>query len=301
MPEEGIEYLPKSQLLTYEEMLRLTSVFAGMGVDKIRITGGEPFARRDLIGFLRKLRIIPGIEKISITTNGVLTKPHLPALKELGITEINLSLDALSRELFYKITRRDEYKKVIETFHEMLRLGFKVKINAVVMDGINDHQIAGLAKLALKHPVSVRFIEEMPFNGGLKSKPAIRWTSARIFETLKAEFPDIRKVISPANSTSANYTTEEAKGNFGIIAAFTRSFCGTCDRIRITSTGEMRTCLYGKNELDLKSLIREGSSENRIESEIIRVVQKRTKDGFEAEAMRDKNNPPMESMSIIGG
>lgn len=301
MPHEGIEYLPKSHLLSYEEMLRLAKIFAYLGIDKIRITGGEPFARKDLIGFLKKLSNINGLEHISITTNGILIKPYLAELKNLGIDQINLSLDALSRELFHKITRRDEYLKVMDTFHEMLRLNFKIKINAVVMDGINDHQIVDLAKLAQKYPVSVRFIEEMPFNGRLNPQPEIRWTSTKILETLKGTFPEIRKVISPANSTSVNYTIDQAQGNVGIIAAFTRSFCGSCDRIRVTSTGEMRTCLYGKNELNLKSLLRDGASDKLIESEIIRTVQKRAKDGFEAEALRDKNNPVGESMSIIGG
>jgi molybdenum cofactor biosynthesis protein A len=301
MPAEGINYLPKNELLTYEEMLRIAEIFSDLGIDKIRITGGEPFARKDLIKFLTRLTEITDLNSISLTTNGILTKPYLPILKDLGIDHINLSLDSLSRENFHKITRRDEFIQVMDTFHELLFHRFKVKINAVVMDGINDHEIIELARLTQKYPVSVRFIEEMPFNGSQKSSSGIKWTSHKIFAQLKTTFPDIRQVISPANSTSDNYIFDGALGNVGIIAAYTRSFCGTCDRIRITSTGEIRTCLYGNNVLNIKELIRSGATNKLITSEIVRVVQKRTKDGFEAEMIRDKNNPVGESMSIIGG
>jgi molybdenum cofactor biosynthesis protein A len=301
MPAEGIHYLPKNELLTYEEMLRIAAIFSDLGIEKIRITGGEPFARKDLIEFLEKLSLNDNINSISLTTNGILTKPFLPRLKDLGIDQINLSLDSLSRQNFHKITRRDEFITVMETFRQLLELGFKVKINAVVMDGINDHEINDLARLVQEYPVSVRFIEEMPFNGSRKVPSNIKWTSTKILSQLKTAFPDIRKVISPANSTSDNYIFDGAKGNVGIIAAYTRSFCGTCDRIRITSTGEMRTCLYGSNVLNIKDLLRNGTDDKMITSEIIRVVQKRAKDGFEAERIRDKNNPVGESMSIIGG
>jgi cyclic pyranopterin phosphate synthase len=301
MPAEGINYLPKKELLTYEEMLRIAEIFSNIGIEKIRITGGEPFARKDLIEFLEELSRNTNLSSISLTTNGILTRPFLPRLKEFGINQINLSLDSLSRENFHKITRRDEFNNVMETFRQLLALDFKVKINAVVMDGINDHEIIDLAKLAQKYPVSVRFIEEMPFNGSKKVSSGIKWTSTKILSQLKNAFPDIRKVISPANSTSDNYVFDGALGNVGIIAAYTRSFCGTCDRIRITSTGEMRTCLYGSNVLNIKDQLRSGADDKMIASEIFRVVQKRAKNGFEAELIRDKDNPIGESMSIIGG
>jgi len=301
MPEEGIKYLPKEQLLSYEELLRIADVFADMGVDKIRITGGEPFVRKDLIDFLEKLTMDKRLNKISITTNGILTKQFLPQLKSLGINQVNLSLDTIHEANFKKITRRDDFNKVMDTFHQMLSDGFKVKINAVVMEGINDHEIINLANMALKYPVSVRFIEEMPFNGSKKNHASIKWDYRKILEKLKSNFPDIQKLPSASNSTSENYTFENAIGNVGIIAAFSRTFCGSCDRVRITSTGEMRTCLYGHNVLNLKKLLRQGHNDESIKSEILRVVQKRAKDGFEAEKLRDKSYPIGESMSIIGG
>ncbi len=301
MPAEGMRFLPKLQLLTYEEMLRLTSLFSEMGVDKVRITGGEPFVRKDLIGFLEQISANKALNKLSITTNGILTRPFLPRLKALGIDHINLSLDAVNEEDFNKISRRDEFANVMKTFHQLLNDDFKVKINAVIMEGINDHEIIDLAKLAVKHPVSVRFIEEMPFNGGEKKREPIKWDHIRILNELKVHFPDIRKSAAPSNSTSENFTFSGAKGDVGIIAAYSRTFCGSCDRIRITSTGEMRTCLYGHNVLDLKRLLREGHSDESIKSKIIKAVRLRTKDGFQAEKLRDKNNPLGESMSLIGG
>lgn len=301
MPAEGMRFLPKVQLLSYEEMIRLTNLFGDMGVDKVRITGGEPFVRKDLTGFLEQISVNKNISKLSITTNGILTRPFLPRLKALGIDHINLSLDSVNEANFNKISRRDEFSNVMETFKQLLDDGFKVKINAVIMDGINDHEIIDLAKLAVKHPVSIRFIEEMPFNGSKNKLSPIKWDHIRILNELKLSFPDIQKIKTPSNSTSENFTFSGAQGDVGIIAAFSRTFCGSCDRIRITSTGEMRTCLYGHNMLDLKKLLREGHSDESIKSKIYDAVQRRAKDGFEAEKLRDKNNPIGESMSLIGG
>jgi len=293
--------LPKEHLLSYEELLRLIDIFTKLGVDKLRVTGGEPFVRKDLIHFIESISENKLLQRISITTNGILTQPYLADLKNLGINQINLSLDTVNAENFKKITRRDEYDKVINTFHRMLEFGFKVKINAVIMDGINDHEIIDLARLAIDYPVSVRFIEEMPFNGSSSVFKPIKWNHKAIFKELKAAFDDLHKIPSPENSTSQNYTFTKAQGDVGIIAAYSRTFCGACDRIRITSTGELRTCLYGHNVLSIKDLMRSGKTNQEIESEIIRVVQKRTKDGFEAEKLRGSKNPINESMSIIGG
>ncbi len=301
MPAEGLHFLPKEQLLSYEEMLRLSSLFTDMGVEKIRITGGEPFVRKDLINFLEKLSLNENLQNLSITTNGILTKPFLPHLKALGINNINMSLDSVDEKNFNKISRRKEFSNVMDTFHQMIDDGFKVKINAVIMDGVNDHEIIALAKLAVKYPVSVRFIEEMPFNGSLKKTNPIKWNYGKIFDELKLKFPDIHKISNRSNSTSKNYSFEGAMGDVGIIAAYSRTFCGSCDRIRITSTGEMRTCLYGHNVLDLKKLLRDGQSDDFIRLKIINAVQRRAKDGFEAEKFRNEGNPMGESMAVIGG
>lgn len=301
MPETGMRFLPKDQLLSYEELERISSLFIDMGIDKIRITGGEPFVRKDLMDLLAKIVAKENLKKLSITTNGILTQPYLPRLMELGIKDINLSLDTTDEANFKKITRRDDFPKVMDTFHQLLADGFKVKVNAVVMDGINDHEIVQLAHLATEYPVSIRFIEEMPFNGSGETSKAIKWDHKRIFAELENEFGALERLTVPSNSTSENYKFDGAIGDVGIIAAYTRTFCGTCDRIRITSTGEMRTCLYGHNVLDLKKVLREGHSDASIQNRITDVVQKRAKDGFEAEKLRSKKDPIGESMSTIGG
>jgi molybdenum cofactor biosynthesis protein A len=301
MPEHGINYLPREQLLTYEELLHLADLLISEGITKIRITGGEPFARKDLMHFLCKLVENSALERVSITTNGILTQPYLAELKKLGIDHINLSLDTLDRENFRRIARRDEFEKVMNTFNQMLDLGIKVKINAVIMDGINDHEIVPLASLARDYPVAVRFIEEMPFNGEVKSTKALKWNYLAILKELQASFPDLHEVPTPNNSTCQSYRFEGAKGELGIIAAFSRTFCGTCDRIRITSTGALRTCLYGHNILDMKHLIRSAKSDGEILSALRRVISERAKDGFEAERISGAEEQTNESMSVIGG
>src|SRR5476651_1620827 len=165
MPEEGIDWLSRAELLSYEEMLRVCHLLVDMGIDKIRITGGEPFVRKDMMQMLRAMAGIGGLSQISITTNGVLTAPYIPELKRLGINSINLSLDTLDAGRFFSITRRDEFAAVMNTLDELLKHDMEVKINAVVMDGRNTDDILPLVNLSKDLPVSVRFIEEMPFNG----------------------------------------------------------------------------------------------------------------------------------------
>lgn len=299
MPEEGIAYLPKKQLLTYEEMLRITSVLAGLGVRKVRITGGEPFVRHQLPNFLYQLAAIEGIDEIAITTNGVLTQKYIPDLKKIGVKTINLSLDSLDRQRFYEITRRDEFLKVEACLYELLDAGFEVKLNAVVMEGRNIEDLIPLARLTEKYPVSVRFIEEMPFNGEGSHYPTLHWTYRRILEHLQTEFPDIQKQIDPLNSTAYHYQIPGFLGNIGIIAAFSRTFCGTCNRIRMTAQGTLKTCLYDDGVLNVRDLIRSGISDEALQQEFIHVFQKRPKDGYEAE--NNRQSLVHESMTTIGG
>ena len=301
MPHEGIKFVNRSELLSYEEMIRLCTALAQNGIEKIRITGGEPFVRADMIEFLENLSQIEGIKKISITTNGVLTKNYINDLKRIGIRDINLSLDTLDEERFKKITNRDEFQKVRETLFSLIENEFNVKLNTVVMDGVNDMDILPLARLSLNLPIDVRFIEEMPFNGQTKSNGRLRWNSANILSEIKTVFPSIEGHYTPKDSTSQNYKIPGAKGKIGIIAAYTRSFCGTCNRIRINATGKMRTCLYGHEVLDIKELIRSGVSDSELIHEIKGAINQRAKDGFEAEKWNARQSPVNESMTNIGG
>lgn len=301
MPEEGIKYLPKPHLLSYEEMLRLCQILAKLGISKVRITGGEPFVRRDIIPFLWKLSEIEGIEKINITTNGVLTAPLVPELKKIGINSVNLSLDSLDRQRFYEVTRRDEFPQVWETLEKLLEYDIPLKINSVVMAGKNDADILPMVELARDKKIGVRFIEEMPFNGEGQRPEQIQdfWSYRRIMDLIRTKYPDIQRLPDELTSTSYNYQIPDFKGTVGVIAAFSRTFCGTCNRIRVTPTGVFKTCLYDDGVLNVRDLMRKHKSDEEIAEIITNTLQNRAKDGFEAEKRRSSN--VKESMTTIGG
>lgn len=300
MPEEGIHYLPKKELLTFEEIERLITIMASLGISKIRLTGGEPFVRTDLMQLIRKIVSIDGIEYIHLTTNGILTSPHINELKELGIASINLSLDTLDRERFKKITRRDEFENTWSTLQQLVASEIPVKINAVVMEGKNIEDIIPMVELTRTNNVSVRFIEEMPFNGEGNHYPQLTWTYKKILDWIKSQYPDLKKLTDEPNTTSYNYQVPGYKGNIGVIAAFSRTFCGTCNRIRVTAQGTLKTCLYDDGVLNIKELMRSGVSDEGIKESLVAAFSSRPRDGFEAESHR-KNKVVSESMSTIGG
>ncbi len=300
MPEEGIKYLPKKELLTYEEMLRLCGNLAKLGISKIRLTGGEPFVRNDLMDFIGNLNNIPGIESINLTTNGVLTGKYIQDFTKVGIKTVNLSLDTFNKERFCKITRRNEFDKVLDTFHQLLDHGITIKINAVVMEGQNIEDLIPLVGLTKEHPVDVRFIEEMPFNGEGMHYPKLIWNHNKIISHIKETYPELERLADPPNSTSYGYKVPGYKGQVGVIAAFTRTFCGSCNRIRLTAQGQLKTCLYDDGVFDFRDYIRSGVSDQEIKNKFIELFNSRAKDGFEAEKRR-ASSIVSESMSTIGG
>jgi molybdenum cofactor biosynthesis protein A len=301
MPEDGIQYMPKKELLTFEEIERLIMLMVSMGISKIRLTGGEPFVRNDLMKLIRTIVEIPGVQELHLTTNGVLTAPHIPELKKLGIASVNLSLDTLDRERFKQITRRDEFLSTWKTFQLLQQAEIPVKINAVVMEGKNIDDIYPLVDLTKNENVSIRFIEEMPFNGEGNHYPKLNWTHKRILDYIRLVYPTMQKIADPANSTSSNYQIEGHAGTVGIIAAFSRTFCGTCNRIRMTAQGTLKTCLYDDGVLDVRKLLRSGSSDEEIKSKLLNAFRNRAVNGFDAEASRSSHQPAHESMSTIGG
>ena len=230
MPEQGLDWLGRKELMTWEEMLHICSLLVNMGIEKIRITGGEPFVRKDIMQFLTTLSKVKGLQELTITTNGVLTAPHVAELKNIGVKSVNLSLDTLDRNRFFSITRRDELPEVLKTLDALLYHNIETKLNAVVMDGKNTEDIIPLVELTKDLPVSVRFIEEMPFNGEADHHPSLLWDHLRILNRIKENYPGIQKIPDPPFSTSYNYHVPGHKGSIGIIAAYTRSFCGTCNR-----------------------------------------------------------------------
>ena len=300
MPEQGIDYVAQKDLLTYEEMLRLVAILGRHGITKVRITGGEPFVRKDMVDFMRALCNVPGIKDVHLTTNGTLTAALAPALRDMGVRSVNLSLDTLDKQRFHEITRRDLFDDVMQSFRALLDAGIPLKINCVVMEGRNTQDILPLVRLAQYHSVGVRFIEEMPFNGTGATAGTSAWNHRQILEVLRTAYPGIEKIPDPPFSTSMNYHIPGFRGDIGIIAAYSRTFCGTCNRLRITPTGTLKTCLYDAGIFNIKDLMRAGADDHQIVHAIQDAISHRAKDGWEAEA-NQRNIPIHESMSTIGG
>lgn len=301
MPEEGIKYVPKNDLLSYEEMERLLRLLSQMGITKVRITGGEPFVRKGMMDFLENITSIAGLEEVHITTNGTMTAGQIPHLKKIGIKSINLSLDSLDEDRFFKITRRNVFPQVRKTLDELIESGMKTKINAVVMDGQNEDDILLMVALTERMPVSVRFIEEMPFNGEGQRDQSIKWHYQRILEHIQHAYPTLTKIQDGPNSTSLNYQIPGWQGTIGVIPAFSRTFCGTCNRIRITPKGGLKTCLYDDGVFNLRDMIRNGATDAELKAALLEALSHRAKNGFEAEKNRKFGSPISESMSTIGG
>jgi cyclic pyranopterin phosphate synthase len=300
MPAEGIPYEPREHLLNYEEITRLLQVLGGLGFRKVRFTGGEPFLRKDFIKLLENTARLGFYDSIHITSNGTLLQNHIAKLKDLGITKINLSIDTLDRERFQKITRRDDFEKVLKSFHLLLENDFKVKLNAVIMKGINTQDIIPLAELSKAYPVQVRFIEEMPFNGGYK-KNLEMYSARNIYADLELKYPNLEKVPGAHGDTADVYKVPGHQGNIGVIAAFSRTFCNTCNRLRIASKGEIKTCLYDGGVFNIRDYIRSGVTDEELAEKFRELIRLKPRDGFAAEAARSDSTTPLESMSEIGG
>ncbi len=300
MPENGLPWIKQSELMTDDEIIRLCNIFTQLGVDKIRITGGEPFVRKNCMELIHRISQINKLNELSITTNGILTEPYIPQLKAVGIKSVNLSLDTLDEDRFLKITRRNEFRQVMKTMEGLLANDIQVKINCVVMDGQNIEDIVPLVNLGKTLPIAVRFIEEMPFNGDNK-EISLKWNQHNIYQHIQDHFGEINKLQDPISSTSYNYKVPGFKGEFGIIAAYSRSFCGDCNRGRISPLGVLKTCLYEGGGINLKDEMRKGKTDMELKDLIIQSVQHKPKDGWEAEKISLDPNAIHQSMATIGG
>lgn len=298
MPAHGIDFVSRKDLLSYEEMLRLLHIFSGLGVKKLRITGGEPLVRRGLIDFLQEIKNQSIMDGFHLTTNATLTAKFIPELIKAGLSSVNISIDTLNRARFKEITRRDELEPVLESIDAFYANRIPIKLNMVVMKDVNEEDILPMAHVAKDRNIGVRYLEEMPFNGTDETKPSY-FTYKDIEEILHTQFPAMTKEALVPGATSQNYSIPEWKGNLGIIASYSRTFCGSCNRLRITPTGKLNTCLYGGAVLDLRELVRNGSTDEGIAEAIRLAVANKPKDGFEAENSRIHRIS--ESMAAIGG
>ena len=300
MPAHGIDIVDRAELLTYKEMYRIIRVLSELGVNKVRLTGGEPFVRKNFINFLESLTFNDKLDQVNITTNGALISKYIPKLEELNINAINLSIDTLQAKKFKEITRRDVFKDILQTLEKLLASKLDLKINVVVQPGINTDEIWDFINLTKNKDLVVRFIEEMPFNGkGLRQTDEI-WNYNKIYSEIEKEFKDIIPLKNKRSSTSKIFTIDNYKGSFGIIPAFTRTICNDCNRIRITATGMFKNCLFDEGVFNLRDFMRKGVSDDELKQIFIDTVHNKPENGFIAEANR-KSKTVSESMSTIGG
>lgn len=283
MPERGIDFVPKKELLSIAELRHACEHLAALGVDKIRITGGEPFVRKDLMVLLEHLAGDERLREVSITTNATLIGPYIDELSALGIHGVNVSMDAIRPETFARITRRDQFAIVYENLMRLLETDIEVRINFVVLEGQNISDIQEMLEFQRSHPVNVRFLEEMPFNGGSRDFNRLGWNHKRILEHIRERYPDFEQLPAPMTSTSVNYKIPGHQGSFGIIPSFSRTFCGSCNRLRVTATGDLITCLYGKPVANIREALRSSEDPMAVREMIVKAVGARARDGFEAQ------------------
>ena len=257
MPHDGIPLSPRANLMSAEEIEAFAKVFVEYGVDKIRLTGGEPLVRKDFSDILGRLAKLP--VKLSITTNALLTHRFIADFKKYGLKDINVSLDSLNAEKFKFITRRDQYKKAFTNIEQLIKEGFNVKINAVLMKNFNEDEIVEFIKLTKERDINVRFIEFMPFDGNAWNKDKLV-SQAEIINRVTDHFgvKALQPLPNEKNFTARNFRIEGFMGSFGIISSVTNPFCDSCNRIRLTADGKLKNCLFSNEETNLLKPFREG-------------------------------------------
>eukprot|EP00808_Paulinella_micropora_P021034 g53044.t1 len=299
MPAEGVALTPKQELLTSEELLRLVDLFVREGVKKVRFTGGEPTMRKDLVQIVQQTGQLraSGLTDIALTTNGIVLTRHLPALVDAGLTSVNISLDTLDPFKFQAITRRAGLEHVLAAIEETLKTSLKLKVNCVVMKGVNEKEIRKFVALTEHREMEVRFIEYMPFDGN-------QWTD-RKFYSFRQMLRDIelQYSLSPCASPSPHETAKTFQvngfqGKVGFITSMSENFCGSCNRLRLTADGNLKVCLFGATEVNLRDVLRAGATADELRSMIKSAVKKKKK---EHQGMHNIVKTPNRPMISIGG
>ena len=292
-------WMERKEILTFEELTRLARVAVSLGVEKIRLTGGEPTVRRDLPDFVRKLSPLEGLKDLSLTTNGILLDTLAQPLWDSGLRRINISLDTLKEDRFEEMTRREAFRRTWKGLEASDRAGFSpIKVNVVVIKGHNEDEVVDFARLAREKLWQVRFIEFMPLDaeGHWNREKVV--PAREIIDRISAVFPVEEVPDVPASDPARRYRFLDGRGEFGVIASVTEPFCGSCDRIRITADGKLRTCLFSHREADLKTPLREGVEDAHL-AEIIKgaVGKKEAGHGMDDPAFLK----PDRAMYLIGG
>jgi GTP 3',8-cyclase len=299
MPAEGLDWLPKNEILTFEEIHRLVRVMAAMGVSEVRLTGGEPLVRRDLPELVRMLAQVRGVDDLSLTTNGVLLDRLAGPLVAAGLRRINVSLDSLSHVKFAEITRRDALDRVLGGLEEAERYPElrPIKVNCVAVKGFTETEVPALAELARRKPYTVRFIEFMPLDADQAWEDDKVLTGAEVRAIIEERWPLVEIPAKPS-STARRFRFADGAGELGFVNPVSEPFCSTCDRIRLTAEGRLRTCLFSRREWDLKAPLREGATDAEV-ADLVR-------DAVRHKELKHRINEPgfvraSRSMSQIGG
>src|SRR2546428_4159267 len=267
MPAEGLPWLKKAEILSYEEIERIARVAISIGIEQIRLTGGEPLVRRDIPELVRQLRKIEGLRSLSITTNGILLKQQGKALAEAGLNRINVSLDSLVREKFAKLTRRDQLDRVLEGLEEVEKYPaiHPIKVNAVAIRDYSEEEALDFVRLARRKAYVMRWIEFMPLDADQLWRKEDILTGAELKAIIEAEYgPLVPITTGDPSETARRYTFSDGIGEVGFINPVSEPFCETCDRIRLTADGQLRTCLFSIDEWDLRVPLRNGASDDDI-------------------------------------
>lgn len=296
-PPEGVKLVSHSDILRYEEILRIVKVACGLGIRKIRVTGGEPLVRRDVLDFISRLSATEGLDDLGLTTNGVLLAAMAEDLKSAGLTRINVSLDSLRRDTFAEITGSDRLPDVLAGMEKALEVGLNpVKINVVLLQGINEPDVPAFATMTMEMPVDVRFIERMPFAADGEFRTPDPFSSRKVMEIITNNVGPLHPVERQSlDGPASMFSLKGARGRIGIIDPLTGHFCGTCNRLRLTARGTLRPCLLSPREIDVKSVLRYGASDAEIADTIIgAVLEKPSGHAGDGALMRD-------GMNTIGG
>lgn len=310
MPEEGVTLSPQEHLLTTPEVVYLSSLFVSQGVTKIRLTGGEPTVRKDIIPMMQQIGRLrqDGLREICLTTNGISLHRKLDSMVEAGLTGVNLSLDTLDPFQFQLMTRRKGFEAVMKSINRILEMnerngaGIKLKINCVVMRGLNDREILPFVEMGREKPIEVRFIEYMPFDGN-------KWSEGKMvpyqemLDTIREKYPTLEKVADHKNDTSKTYRVPGFEGRVGFITSMTHNFCGTCNRLRITGDGNLKVCLFGNAEVSLRDMIRKENNGQPIDDqamEALGLLESARKSARAEEEGQPINERERELLNIIG-
>ena len=299
MPAEGLPWLERDEILTFEEIARLVGLFAAMGVHDVRLTGGEPLVRRDFPRLAAMLAQTPGVEDLSVTTNGYLLERHAEALVRAGINRFNVSVDSLQRDRFFELTRRDALPQVLRGLERLADFpeAHPIKINAVAIRGFTEDEVIPFAEFARRTPYEVRFIEFMPLDADHAWTEDQVLTGAEIRDAIDAVYPLESQPREP-HATARVYRFADGNGKIGFINPVSEPFCGDCNRVRLTADGRLRTCLFSLNETDLRGPMREGEDDRELEQIIRDAVWRK-------ELKHHVGEPgfiqPARSMSAIGG